>query len=197
MIKINLLPVRQAKKKESMRRQIAVAALGSVLLFMILGVSYASILVSVSGLKDVITNEEKEVVRLDKEIGELKNLEAERKVVLDKLNIVKQLEINKRQHLKLFADIAGSVPDRLWLDSLKDVGPEVVIIGFASGDDVVAEFMRALEKNLASWKIELEVVNQVEKESRKLSSFTIKLERPKEKEKEAAPKAGAKPTGPA
>ena len=107
------------------------------------------------------------------------------------MNIVKQLEINKRQHLKLFADIAGSVPDRLWIDSLKDVGPEVVISGFASGDEVVADFMRMLEKNLAAWKIELEVVNQVEKESQKLAGFTIKLERPKEKE--AAPQAAAKP----
>ncbi len=191
MIKINLLPVRQAKKKESIRQQITIAALGSVLLFIILGVLYASILVSVSGLNDAIINEEKEVVRLDKEIGELKNLEAERKVVLDKLNIVKQLEINKRQHLKLFADIAGSVPDRLWIDSLKDAGPEVVISGFASGDEVVADFMRMLEKNLAAWKIELEVVNQVEKESQKLAGFTIKLERPKEKE--AAPQAAPKP----
>ena len=68
MIKINLLPVRQAKKKESIRQQITIAALGSVLLFIVLGVLYASILVSVSGLKDSIANEEKEVVRLDKEI---------------------------------------------------------------------------------------------------------------------------------
>lgn len=191
MIKINLLPVRQAKKKESIRQQITVVALGSVLMFIVMAVVYASILVSVSGLKDSIANEEKEVVRLDKEIGELKNLEAERKVVLDKLNIVKQLEVNKRLHLKLFADIAGSVPDRLWVDSLKDVGPEVIISGFASGDEVVADFMRRLEKNLAAWRIELEVVNQVEKEAQKLAGFTIKLERPKEKE--VAPQSTAKP----
>src|SRR3989338_6648518 len=144
MIRINLLPIRAAKKKES------------------------------------VSNEEKESSRLDKVIGELKNVEAEKKVVLEKLNIVKQLEVNRRTHLKILSDIAGAVPEKVWIETLKDSGQTVVITGFAAADDIVADFMKALEKTLVSWKIELEVVQQAEKEKIKLAGFTIRLEKPKE-----------------
>ncbi len=179
MIRINLLPVRAAKKKESIRQQASVAGLSAVALLLVLGFLYFSVSRRVVELKDSIAGEQKEIVRLDKEIGELKNVESEKKVILDKLNIVKQLEVNKKQHLKIFADIAGSIPEKVWIDSLKEAGQNITITGFAAADDVVADFMRRLEKTLAPWKIELEVVNQVEKEKQKLAGFTIKLERPK------------------
>lgn len=189
MIKINLLPVRAAKKKETIRQQASVAGLSVVALLLVLGFLYFSVTKKVAELNASMAGEGKEITRLDKEIGELKNVESEKKIILDKLNIVKQLEVNKRQHLKLFADIAGSIPEKLWIDSLKEAGQNITITGFAAGDEVVAEFMRRLEKTLAPWKVELEVVNQVEKEKQKLAGFTIKLERPKE----TAPPASTKP----
>lgn len=189
MIRINLLPVRAAKKKETIRQQASIAGLSVVLLLIICGVLYFSITKKIGDLKNSIKAEESTIAQLDKEIGELKNVESENKAILDKLNIVKQLEVNKRQHLKLFADIAASIPEKLWIDSLKDAGQNITITGFAAADDVVADFMRRLEKKLVVWKVELEVVSQVEKEKQKLAAFTIKLERPKE----TAPQVSAKP----
>lgn len=180
MIRINLLPIRAAKKKESIRQQASIAGLSIALLVIILGIFYFSITKTINDLRESISNEEKESARLDKVIGELKNVEAEKKVVLEKLNIVKQLEVNRRTHLKILSDIAGAVPEKVWIETLKDSGQTVVITGFAAADDIVADFMKALEKTLVSWKIELEVVQQAEKEKIKLAGFTIRLEKPKE-----------------
>ena len=208
MIRINLLPIRAAKKKESVRQQASIAGLSIVLLVIILGIFYFSITKTINELRESISNEEKESSRLDKVIGELKNVEAEKKVVLEKLNIVKQLEVNRRTHLKILSDIAGAVPEKVWIETLKDSGQTVVITGFAAADDIVADFMKALEKTLVSWKIELEVVQQAieekvksedtyvynstgrtdpfrslilgKKEKIKLAGFTIRLEKPKE-----------------
>lgn len=180
MIRINLLPIRAAKKKESIRQQASIAGLSIALLVIILGIFYFSITKTINDLRESISNEEKESARLDKVIGELKNVEAEKKVVLEKLNIVKQLEVNRRTHLKILSDIAGAVPEKVWIETLKDSGQTVVITGFAAADDIVADFMKALEKTLVSWKVELEVVQQAEKEKIKLAGFTIRLEKPKE-----------------
>lgn len=180
MIRINLLPIRAAKKKESARQQASIAGLSIVLLVIIIGVFYFSITKTINELRESISNEEKESASLDKVIGELKNVEAEKKVVLEKLNIVKQLEVNRRTHLKILSDIAGAVPEKVWIETLKDSGQTVVITGFAAADDIVADFMKALEKTLVSWKVELEVVQQAEKEKIKLAGFTIRLEKPKE-----------------
>lgn len=180
MIRINLLPIRAAKKKESIRQQASIAGLSIALLLIILGIFYFSITKTINELRESISNEEKESARLAKVIGELKNVEAEKKVVLEKLNIVKQLEVNRRTHLKILSDIAGAVPEKVWIETLKDSGQTVVITGFAAADDIVADFMKALEKTLVSWKVELEVVQQAEKEKIKLAGFTIRLEKPKE-----------------
>ncbi|MBI3398055.1 MAG: PilN domain-containing protein [Deltaproteobacteria bacterium] len=189
MIRINLLPVRAAKKKETIRQQASVAGLSVIFVLIVLGIFYFSISSKINELKESIGSEEKEISKLDKEIGEVKNVEAEKKVVLEKLNIVKQLEVNKRSHLKMLYDIAAAVPEKVWIDSLKESGQTVVITGFAAGDDIVADFMRVLEKTLVSWKIELEIAQQTEKEKVKLANFTIRLERPTE----TPPQSPAKP----
>ncbi len=189
MIRINLLPIRLAKKKESIRQQASVAGLSIALLFIVLGVFYFSIANSIAELKASISNEEKNIAQLDKEIGELKNVESEKKAILEKLNIVKQLEVDKRRHLKIISDITAAMPEKVWIESLKDSGQTVTLIGFAGADDIVADFMRQLEKTLVSWKVELEVVNQVEKEKIKLAGFTIRLEAPKGPPPAAKPKA--------
>ena len=179
MIRINLLPVRVAKKKESIRQQASVAGLSVVLLLLVLGIVYFSITKKVREINEAIKTEERNIAQLDKEIGELKNIENEKKVIMEKLNIVRQLEVNKRRHIKMLYDIAVAMPERVWIEALKEAGQTVTITGFAASDDVVADFMRSLKGILGAWNVELEIVEQKEKEKMKLAGFTIRLERPK------------------
>ena len=179
MIRINLLPVRVAKKKESIRQQASVTGLSVVVLLLVLGMVYFSINKKVKEINEAIKTEEKNIAQLDKEIGELKNIENEKKVILEKLNIVRQLEVNKRRHIKMLYDIAVAMPERVWIEALKEAGQTVTITGFAASDDVVADFMRSLKAILGAWNVELEIVEQKEKEKMKLAGFTIRLERPK------------------
>lgn len=179
MIRINLLPVRVAKKKESIRQQASVVGLSVALLLLVLGMVYFSINKKVKEINESIKTEEKNIAQLDKEIGELKNIENEKKVIMEKLNIVRQLEVNKRRHIKMLYDIAVAMPERVWIETLKEAGQSVTITGFAASDDVVADFMRSLKGILGAWNVELEIVEQKEKEKMKLAGFTIRLERPK------------------
>src|SRR3990172_6090487 len=169
MIRINLLPVRVAKKKESIRQQASVVGLSVVLLLLVLGIVYFSINKKVKEINESIKTEEKNIAQLDKE----------KKVILEKLNIVRQLEVNKRRHIKMLYDIAVAMPERVWIETLKEAGQTVTITGFAASDDVVADFMRSLKGILGAWNVELEIVEQKEKEKMKLAGFTIRLERPK------------------
>ena len=179
MIRINLLPVRVAKKKESIRQQASVAGLSVVVLLLVLGMVYFSINKKVKEINEAIKTEERNIAQLDKEIGELKNIENEKKVIMEKLNIVRQLEVNKRRHIKMLYDIAVAMPERVWIETLKEAGQTVTITGFAASDDVVADFMRSLKAILGAWNVELEIVEQKEKEKIKLAGFTIRLEKPK------------------
>src|SRR4030065_193873 len=179
MIRINLLPVRVAKKKESIRQQASVAGLSVVLLLLVLGIVYFSITKKVREINEAIKTEERNIAQLDKEIGELKNIENEKKVIMEKLNIVRQLEVNKRRHIKMLYDIAVAMPSLVYIETLKEAGQTVTITGFAASDDVVADFMRSLKGILGAWNVELEIVEQKDKEKMKLAGSTIRLEKPK------------------
>ncbi|MDO8427361.1 MAG: PilN domain-containing protein, partial [Deltaproteobacteria bacterium] len=83
----------------------------------------------------------------------------------------------------LFKRISGAIPEKAWLQSIKDDGTLVVLKGYAADDEIVADFMRGLQRNKELGSIELEIAQRaVEKETAvELVSFTIRLEKERER----------------
>ncbi len=179
MIRINLLPVRAAKKKESVRFQLTVAGL---ITFMVLAVSFAvyfSAKSEASALSAELKRGQDELVLLKKKIGELSKIKAQKKIVEDKLDVIKKLEAARTGPAELFDMISESIPDKAWLNSFKDQGPKVILQGYAASDEVVAEFMRRLQRNKRLKGVELEVVkSEVDRKTNiEIVSFVIRLEK--------------------
>src|SRR3989337_3156185 len=91
MIRINLLPVRAAKKKESIRCQMTVAGLIIVMALIILAGVFIKLKSDVSELKDNIAAGEKELKELQVKVGELAKLKDEKRGVQGQLAVVRQL----------------------------------------------------------------------------------------------------------
>jgi type IV pilus assembly protein PilN len=179
MIRINLLPVRAAKKKESVRFQLTVAGL---ITFMVLAVSFAlyfSAGSEASALSAELRRGQDELVQLKKKIGELSKIKAQKKIVEDKLDVIKKLEAARTGPAELFDMISESIPDKAWIKSFKDRGPKVILQGYAASDEVVAEFMRRLQRNKRLKGVELEVVkSEVDRKTNiEIVSFVIRLEK--------------------
>ena len=187
MIRINLLPVRAAKKKESVRFQLTVAGLATILVVIIVMGVYLTVRSEANALKDGIRAGNDEIGELKKKIGELSRIKEQKRIVEEKLSIVRNLEAGRTGPTRLFQMIAGAMPEKAWLSSIKDEGFVITLKGFAATDEVVADFMRGLEKHRELGAVELEVAQRgVEREtSAELVNFTIRLEkqRPADKEK--------------
>lgn len=177
MIKINLLPVRLAKKKETARRQISIASLLTVFLMILMGGFYLSKASEIRKLKADIDSSNQELERLKKEIGELSRLKEEKKVIEEKLNIVRQLEKNKTGPVRLLDDIVKAIPEKVWLESLKDSDTTTIMTGFAISEEMIAEFMRGLERSPNLSRVVLEISQKTDKGGIKLKGFTIRLEK--------------------
>jgi len=189
MIRINLLPVRAAKKKESVRFQLTVAGLVTALVVIVsLGI-YFSERSQASSISAEIANGNQELAGLQKKIGELSKIKEQKRIVEEKLEIIRTLEAARTGPTKLFKAISESIPRLAWLVSIKDEGALITLKGFASNDEVVAEFMRRLQRFRALGNVELDVAQRtLEKEtSADVVGFTIRLEkiieRPAEKPK--------------
>ena len=179
MIRINLLPVRAAKKKESVRFQFTIAGLVT---FLVLAVSLAVYFTArgeASSLSADISRGNEELAQLKTKIGELSKIKAQKKVVEDKLAIIVKLEAARTGPTELFIIISEAIPKKAWLKSFMEQGVRVTLNGYASTDEVVAEFMRRLQRNKQLKRVELDIVkSEVEKKTNTdMVSFTIRLEK--------------------
>lgn len=186
MIRINLLPVRAAKKKESVRFQLTVAGMATFLVFVISVGVYLSVRSEASSLTAQIDSGNNELEDLKKKIGELSKIKEQKRIVEEKLNIIKTLEAARTGPSNLLKAISESIPEKAWLVSIRDSGSLITLRGFASDDEVVADFMRGLQKHRELGTVELEVAQRmVEQESNAdVVGFTIRLEKAVEKPRE-------------
>ncbi|MGA7827089.1 MAG: PilN domain-containing protein [Geobacteraceae bacterium] len=181
MIKINLLPVRAAKRKETVRQQavILAATLGLVLLLAFGAYSY--FLIRISSTKEEISKSEQELSELKAKIGKIKELEKLKAEVTKKLDVLNQLRREKTGPVDRLKAISQAVPDRLWLTGYSESGTSVSLSGIAFSEELIADFMRSIEQSPDFMNVELVVSEQVMISGMKLKKFDLRfsLEPPK------------------
>jgi type IV pilus assembly protein PilN len=175
MIKINLLPVRAAKKKETERQQIFVV-LSSLLLILLIALAvYAFFFISIGSTKDEIANSEQELAELKIKIGKIQDLEKLKADVTTKLDVLNQLRREKAGPVNRLLTISNSAPEKLWLTRYSESGSAVSVSGVAFNEELIAGFMRSIEASDDFNNVELIVSEQVEMSGMKLKKFDLRF----------------------
>ena len=129
MIRINLLPVRAAQKKESIRNQFVMLAVATVVVLLVsLGVYY-TVRSEASGVAADIAKNKAELDMLEKKIGELTRIREQKRVVEEKLNIINTLEAARSGPVDLFKKISAAIPEKAWLTSLTETNAAIALQG--------------------------------------------------------------------
>ena len=147
MIKINLLPYREKKKKENLVQQIWIIS-GSFIVFILL-LFWLQIWInsSVSDLKSKIKESEASLIELDKTIGDLDQFKKDKKELEQKLGVIATLEENRLAPVKTLDNLAMIVPSKdIWLIKITQKGDSINIEGIGRDNVVVADFMKDIEK---------------------------------------------------
>ena len=173
MIKINLLPVRAAKKKESARQQISILLLAITAVLVIAFGIYSVTLAKISTAQEEIVKSEQEIKRLKEKIGEIDNIKKFQAEVKKKLDILNQLRRDKTGPATRLAKLSDAVPDKLWLTKYAETGGNVSLAGVAFNEDLIAAFMRNLQASNAFTNVELLVSEQLEISGMKAKKFEI------------------------
>lgn len=173
MIRINLLPVRAARKKETAKQQIAILVLTLLLVTVIVGGVYAYFAAKVSAAENDIAASEQELAQLKAKIGEINNLKKLKDDVQKKLDVLTQLRKNKTGPVKRLGTLSDTVPEKLWLTAYSESGQSVSIGGVAFSEELIAEFMRRLQGSNDFTAVELVVSEQSEIAGTKVKKFQI------------------------
>ena len=147
MIRINLLPYREKKKKEYLVQQIYIFA-GSFIVF-ILFLVWLQIWMSssISDLKSQVKDLENTLVELDKKIGDVDKFKKDKKDLEQKLEVIAKLEENRLAPVKTLDNLALLVPLKdIWLTKITQKDASINIEGIGRDNIVVADFMKDIEK---------------------------------------------------
>ena len=145
MIRINLLPHREEKRKARRQQFFAFCGLVAAVAIMILIVGY-SIIEGYIG-SQTAKNEflKKEIASLDKQIEEIKQLKEQTQALLARKQIIETLQQDRAEAVRLLNEFAAQTPEGVQLKSLKQDGLKVSLTGYAQSNARVSTLMRNLE----------------------------------------------------
>jgi type IV pilus assembly protein PilN len=145
MIRINLLPVKAAKKREFGRQQIILFALLLVLAAIGNYFWYNRVDNELVALGGQIDRTKAEIAQLDKTIGEVRSIKDEKKKLEDKLKILDTLKKNRTGPVKVMDELATIIPPRVWITDYAETSGAVTMIGQASTYEDLSAFSKKLK----------------------------------------------------
>jgi type IV pilus assembly protein PilN len=175
MIKINLLPVRAAKKKETAIQQFIIAGVAVVIVAAIVTSLYVVKRVQVATTKEDISSANNKINDLKTKIGKLEELKTLKEQVKKKLDVLAQLRKNKTGPAQRLASLSDLTPEKLWLTNYSESTQDVKISGIAFSEELIAQYMKALEASSDFVAVELLVSEQTEAAGTKLKKFDLSL----------------------
>ncbi len=148
MIYINLLPVREIKRRNKAKRHIILSAVG-LLCFLALLTSFALYQANtVTSLQKTLTDIQAEKQQYTKILNEIKRLEADKKVLLTRIDVIKQLKESSSLTVHVMDEVANlTPPNRMWLKGLSQTGGQLKLTGMALDNQTVAKYMDDLENS--------------------------------------------------
>ena len=142
IVRINLLPHREERRRARQRQFVSMAAAMAVL-------SLAVILLVHGILKAQIDNQNSrnallktEIAKLDEQIKEIDRLREQIQAVISRKQVVETLQANRSEAVHLLDQLVRQLPDGVYLRSIKQTGPKVTLVGYAQSNARVSTLMK-------------------------------------------------------
>lgn len=145
MIRINLLPHREAAKKARKEQFFVLSGLITVLAILIVFAGFT--LNSQQIDSQTSTNDflKSEIAVLDKELEEIKRLKEQTQALLARKQVIESLQRDRGETVNLLSELVKQVPEGVYLKSLKQDGLKISLNGFAQSNARVSALMRNID----------------------------------------------------
>ncbi len=174
MIRINLLPVRQTRKAESLRREAVLAGLfGAIILGGCLFV-WAGLGIRLSSVNAENVKLDVEIAKLAEDVKRVDDAEAAKADLERKLEVIGSLRAKKTGPAHMLDELALAAPEKLQLSDIAEHQGAMQITGLAVSNEVISQFLRSLE---ASDYFEQVYLQNIEAVDLKQSTSTVVLKK--------------------
>ena len=176
MIRINLLPVRQIKKKIQARNQVFSLFLTLIAVLVVLGGVALVLGFKVDALKGSIAELNKEKAKYQTTINQIEQLKKDQALLETKLNTISQLKKGSQLTVRVMDELANLTPtSRLWIKSMTFNGAILQISGTALDNATIAEYMETLVTSPYFASTELAGTSNTSVSGRTLKNFSLTI----------------------
>ena len=173
MIRINLLPAREAKRRIALRRQLQVAVVAVVAASGGGVWGYMAQSSSLEARQQELASVQEEVKRLEAITKEVQKFEKQKALLDKKVVAIEDIKIKQHRPARLLADVSRSLPDQMWLVSIKDTNVGIQISGKSLDNVGIAAFMENLERSPSFENVELVESKSELLQGRQVVAFTV------------------------
>jgi type IV pilus assembly protein PilN len=175
MSKINLLPWREALRKERQTQFFITLSIAVAIGAGIWGLIhfYHTQLISHQQFRNQFVQQE--ISLLDEKIKKIQRLEKEKQRLLARMRAIEQLQGNRPLVVRLFDEMVSNLPEGVSLTEVKQAGKRITIKGVAQSNARVSSFMRKLEKSKWLAKPQLDIIQAQNAAGQRISSFTLRF----------------------
>jgi len=192
MIRINLLPHREIRRRQQQQQFFVllggVAAIGIAVWFSVhtyLGERYDE----QQGRNKYL---QEEIVKLDKEIEEIKKLKEQTASLLARKKVVETLQGNRAEVVHLLDQLVRQLPDGVYLKGIKQTGSKVTITGYTQSQARVSTLMRNLESSAYLESPALVEIKLIQQAGQRLNEFIMNINITRARTEEEAKKPAAR-----
>lgn len=175
MARINLLPWREERRKLRNREAqtlFMLTAFAAVLIVIAIIFQYNQMIKNQDRRNQILTEE---IRKVDEKIKEIEALEKTRSKLLQRKQIIEQLQASRSRMVHLFDDLVRTIPEGVRLQSIKQNGDLLTLEGFAESNARVSEYMRSLEGSSWMGNPDLAVVEAKGPDKRSRYAFTLRV----------------------
>lgn len=175
MIRVNLLPHREERRKTLRQQFYALSGLVAVLAGIIwfIGFGYINSLIDRQTEKNGFLKQE--IAVLDKQIAEINKLKEQTESLLQRKQVIEALQANRSETVHLFNELARQLPAGIYLSSIKQQGQKINLVGYAQSNARVSTLMHNLDESPILERPHLIEIKAAQVGKRRLNQFNLDI----------------------
>ncbi|EAR21945.1 PilN domain-containing protein [Nitrococcus mobilis] len=175
-IHINLLPWREELRKQRERIFYGMLAASVLLGAVVWLLTHTELNGRIDYQHDRNQFLKTEIAQLDKKIVKIRKLEATKKRLIARMEVIQKLQQGRPQIVHLFHQFVTTLPDGLYLTSIKEQGSHVTVTGVAESNARVSNYMENLDGSHWLTDPDLNVIEVKDRSGFRTSNFTLAVQ---------------------
>lgn len=155
MIDINLLPVREARRKADLRQLGMQFVLTLILAAAAIGFTHSQVVVRISDSQSRIRQMEADIKQFQPQLDQVAAFRKKKASLEKKIEVIEELDRARNGPVRVMDELATHMPEKVWLTSLSTEGSAIKLKGEGMDNELVALLMSALNESRYFDKVDL------------------------------------------